>query len=192
MAISPVRVSCDTLVKEFVAQVQESLIENLHGAEWACRKIQESSGECAWADVDTLCKEMRLESLLRDASFQQWYSKLNRKHGVPIRTLLQKWLYVENTSFASEAKRYEELLAKTRLLAGEARLLTRAQCQSLTKEFDKRFQHGSKLQELGNVIKELFTEWSTADDKVSYLNLLVAWIGTRRQHSHSCAVANFK
>merc|ERR1711924_116231 len=140
-------------------------------------------GECEWGDVEKLCREMGIVSLLAHEAFMPWYSKLNRNRGVAIRELLNRWLEHENTNFELEANRFKELLAKTRGLAGEEGLLTRAQCQSLTKEFDPNFKEGSMLQELGALINKLFKDWATPDDRVSYLNLLVAWIDTRQFHT---------
>jgi len=179
--VSQVRVGCDTVVEEFVAQVQEYLMENLSGAEWACRKVAENGGEVPWVEVEALCGGMKIESLLQVPTFYPWFNKLNRNRTVSIQTLLDKWLAEENRTVAEDAERYSALLAHTRELAGEERMLTRSEAQMLTKEFDPRFAEGSKLAELMAFIKVLFQEWADPEtkEKVPYLNLVIAWIQTR-------------
>jgi len=50
-SIPQVRVTQNTVVEEFVAQVQEYLIDNLVGAEWVCRKLREDAGLVPWDEV---------------------------------------------------------------------------------------------------------------------------------------------
>ena len=179
-SIPQVRVGCDTIVNEFVAQVQEYLIDNLHGAEWACRKVNENSGEVPWSEVEALCHLMKIDSVLASPGFQPWFSKLNRNRGVSIKDLLERWLAEENRTVSEEAETYRALLAKTRQIAGEKGTVTRSEAQSLTKEFDPHFAEPGRMMDLVEMIKKLFADWGdTAQENVPYLNLIIAWIGTR-------------
>jgi len=177
-----VRVPYAKFEDEFVTQVREGLLEKLTGVEWACRKVREEAGEVAWKDVEQLLGEMGMAPLMQDPGFYPWYNKLNRNKNVPVLELLSRWLAAEVVNITEEAQRYSELLERVRKLGCQDSLITRSQCQSMTKDFDHRFKEGSQLRQLGELINTLFSNWASDEgDKAPYLNLLMAWISTRKQ-----------